>query len=202
MAGEYATLEELREQLDIPDDSQDAKLARALAAASRAVDQHCGRRPGGFAVPTADETRYFTAEDGNVLWVGELLSVTTLATDEDGDRVYECTWGLTDYDLEPYNAALDGVPYRRIATTPNGTYSFPVSVQKGVKIIGRWGWPTVPAAVVEATLLQAARLFRRKEAPFGVVGAPDIGQAVALGRLDPDVATLLRDLRAIEVRAV
>jgi len=50
----------------------------------------------------------------------------------------------------------------------------------------------VPAAVKLACELQATRLFKRKDAAFGVLGAPDFGTFVRLNaRLDPDVEQLL-----------
>ena len=55
----------------------------------------------------------------------DLLSVTTLKTDEDGDRTYEITWATTDYDLMPYNATLESQaqPYSHLQTTPDGDYT-------------------------------------------------------------------------------
>jgi hypothetical protein len=58
-----------------------------------------------------------------------------------------------------------------------------------------------PEDVTEACAIQASRLFRRHEAPFGVTGAPDIGQTAVIARLDPDVKILLRDYRRITVGA-
>ena len=43
----------------------------------------------------------------------------------------------------------------------------------------------------QATLLQAARLFRRKDAIFGVVGGGELGQAVQIAKLDPDIVLML-----------
>jgi hypothetical protein len=48
----------------------------------------------------------------------------------------------------------------------------------------------VPDEVVQATLLQAGRLYRRKDSPEGVTGSADWGM-VRLPRLDPDVMALI-----------
>jgi hypothetical protein len=135
------------------------------------VDDFCGRT----FYAESSTTKYYTAEEGTLLRVDDLVSVTTLQTDEDGDRTYEISWTATDYDLEPFNAALEGKPYTAIWTTPKGIYAFP-TVRKGVKIVGTWGWPAVPKKVKEATLLLAFRLFKAKDAPFGVVGSPEMGE--------------------------
>jgi hypothetical protein len=50
----------------------------------------------------------------------------------------------------------------------------------------------VPASVKLAALLQATRLFKRKEAPFGVAGSLELGSELRLlAKLDPDVEMLL-----------
>jgi hypothetical protein len=49
-----------------------------------------------------------------------------------------------------------------------------------------------PSAIVEATAIQSARLYRRKDAPFGVIGSPEFGQTATIARVDPDVKMLTR----------
>ena len=50
----------------------------------------------------------------------------------------------------------------------------------------------VPASIKMACELQAARWFKRQDAPFGVLGSPEFGNyARLLDRLDPDVTQLL-----------
>ena len=49
----------------------------------------------------------------------------------------------------------------------------------------------------QAALLQAARLYKRKDAPFGVAGAGALGQVVAISDLDPDVRMMLFPVRRI-----
>ena len=122
----------------------DARLLRILEAVSREIDVYCGRR---FFVES--RARYFdgrrTTDDGRRGYYGirvdDLLSVTTLKTDEDGDRVYEVTWATTDYDLEPVNALYESPPgpYTRICPAPLGDYSFP-SGARAIEIVGSWGF--------------------------------------------------------------
>ena len=131
--------------------------------------------------------------------VEDLLTVTTLKTDADGDRTYESTWATTDYDLEPYNAprASPARPYTRIVTAPNGVYTFP-SIRKGIEIAGSWGFlATTPPAVKEACLLQCVRLFMRKDTPFGVTGSAEMGHLSVIPKLDPDVKLLLDPFKKI-----
>ena len=52
-----------------------------------------------------------------------------------------------------------------------------------------------PGPIVEAAVIQAQRIHRRKDAPFGVVGAPDLGPLVPLPPMDQDVKQLLSPYR-------
>lgn len=195
----YCTLAELKARLGIDsgDLTDDAVLEAVIEGVSRFIDDICGRR---FYTTTSDETRYYSAEDGSVLDVDDLASLTTLATDHDGDGVYETTWDSDDYVLEPYNAALDGRPYTRIRVAPGGRYGFPTT-RRGVKIVGKFGWSTVPKPVCEAAILLSARLFKRKDAVFGVTGSAEMGQMMVIPKLDPDVAMLLMGVRRADVLA-
>src|SRR3972149_1675085 len=170
----YATLAEARARMGITvagDTTDDTIIENVIEAVSRLIDNYTGRR---FHTTSSDETRYFTAEHSEYLDAGDIVSVTTIYTDEDYDRTYEKTWTATDFDLLPFNASLDSKPYTSIELTPNGNYAFPDG-PKAVKIVGKWGYSTVPDAINEACLLQTFRLFKRKDAPFGVVGSAAVG---------------------------
>lgn len=52
-----------------------------------------------------------------------------------------------------------------------------------------------PYIVTEAALLQAVRLWRRADAPFGVTGSSEVGQMTTITRIDPDVVLLLWPVR-------
>jgi hypothetical protein len=180
---------------DVSDQADDAQLESVIEAISRWLDDYTGRR-----FYAASETRYYTAEWTDLLMIDDLLSVTSLLTDDDGDRVYETTWQTTDYDLEPFNATLDGRPYTEITIAPNGNYSFPTTA-KGVKLTGSFGYATTaPKPVKEACLLGAERLARRKDAIFGVTGSGDMGHVRAILSKDPDVMGLLWNYVKLGVR--
>lgn len=169
----------------------DSIIEDKITAASRILDEECRTR---FYTPTADETRYYTAKESGELWPDDdIISITTLATDDDEDRVYETTWATTDYDLMPFNAALDAEPYTHIATTPNGRYSFPVGVNKGIKIVGKFGYCTTancPIEINQACITLAIFLLMAMKAALGMVGGGEMGQEVRLARMHPTVITM------------
>lgn len=188
----YCSLAELRARLQFAttDTADDAVLESVMTAVSRLIDKHCGRR---FWANSTDETRYYTSEFTDVFYCpDDITSLTTLATDDDGDRVYETTWVAADFDLEPFNAVLDGEPYTKIRVNEGtGNYAFP-TLAKSVKLVGKFGYgTTAPGPVKEACLLQCERIFKRKDAPFGVLGAGGMGQATVIPTLDPDVQLML-----------
>lgn len=194
IANGYATLYELQQHIDASGDASFApgdypNLEVAIEAASRWIDQQFDTRFYGAA-----ETRVYTAQWPDLVYVDDFVSLTTLRTDDDGDGVYETTWTVTDYWLEPKAAALVGRPYRQIRRRKGGSYSFPTGVDYGVEVAGVFGYAaTAPAPVKQATLLLAHRLWMRKDAIFGVAGTPGLGVTViqAQIRADADVLALL-----------
>ncbi len=181
--------------------TDDAILEQDITAASRWIEELCGRR---FYRNSADEDRYYRAEDADRLAIDDMTAApTTLVTDADGDRTYETTWAATDYDLFPYNAGLDGVPYTRLETTPAGRYAFPTDMPRGVKITGKFGYSaTTPPAVAEACLILAAQLFKRKDTPQGVSGNAELGVLRVDKGPDPHALALLRPYMRLWLGAI
>jgi hypothetical protein len=96
-----------------------------------------------------------------------------------------------DYRLKN-NDTFVGWPFTGIQITSFGSYTLPVGITEGLKIIGQRGWSQVPAAVSQAAILQTVRVHARRAVPFGVAGSPDGGIVRLLSRLDPDVELMLR----------
>lgn len=199
--GDYCTLGELKARIwptgTTPDTEEDVLLASIITASSRAIDNFCGRR---FYSTTADETRYFETDDTEYLFPGiDIISITSLKTDDDGDRTYENTFDTDDYDLYPENASLDSLPYSWVRIAVDGDYSFP-SAPRGIQIVGKFGYCATgshPTAVREACILQSMRLFRRRDAPFGMISNPVGGEVRLLNKLDPDVEMILAGYRRV-----
>jgi len=181
----YATVAQLKARMNITDTTDDVILDMVLNGVSRQIENHCRRH-----FDLKKTTRYFTAMNASACLVDDLSTLTTLATDNNGDRTYSTSWTVTDYDLWPFNAAEWSKPYTILNVAVNGDYVFP-TFRKGVKIVGTWGWPAVPTPVIEACLIQGARVFKRRDSPFGVAGAPEVGEIRIIPRLDPDVRQLL-----------
>lgn len=126
------------------------------------------------------------------------LTGLVVATDDNDDGTFETTWTITvDFQVEPLNAAAAGEPWTRLVAI--GPRWFPrLEHRAGVQVTAKFGWPggTPPAPVKHAVLIQASRLWKRKDAPFGVAGSAELGSELRLlAKLDPDVESLLRPYR-------
>jgi hypothetical protein len=187
----YATLQEVKNSLRITDNIDDSLLETAIESASRMIDGFTARTfsNAGTAV------RNFAATDDLNLIIDDAISVIEVAsTDEIGDTY--TVWKATDFQLEPLNSRSDGLymPYTGIRAVND--YAWPVVDQQALcRITGVWGWPAVPMAIRQATVIQSSRLFKRLDSPLGVAGFGDLG-AIRVGRyLDPDVEQLAMPFR-------
>lgn len=194
----YATRDEIIYRLNskgLSFDVNDNDVIDALVnTASRHIDTQTARR---FYSTTADETRYYTATDKGSVFVDDLLSVTTLKTDTDADRVYETTWLATDYDLCPDNALLNGEPYTYILETPLGVQTFPRQ-RKGIQIVGRFGFcTTTPDDIKQACIDIVVNLYqsRRGAGVQGVAQITGAGVVITPKDISPFAAMVIASRR-------
>lgn len=175
MADSYITLSLLKAYLGITDTSRDTVLTTVISTASRGIDAACGRR----------------------FWLDDEVSARTLRTRgktyrDGGDYVL----------LVPDIAQTSGlvVTGRTDVTTDYGADDQPVITRlysgapwaEGTIIVtARWGWPAVPDEIQQATLIYAAKLFKRKDSPEGILGSADYGVIRVDRRRDPDVQSLI-----------
>jgi Phage gp6-like head-tail connector protein len=190
----YCSVEELKSRLGITDTSDDFEIELAVEAASRSVDEITGRY---FWQGT--DTRTYVPQNIYGQQLDDIVSVTSFMTDSTGSGVYDQTWTLgTDYQLtvspQQYNAGAKGEAWPYTGFNILGPkfipYVWPWSHQNRIQVTGVFGWPAVPLAVKQASLIAAADLFKRKDAFFGVLGSPAVG-VVRVGQ-NPIVLQLLR----------
>lgn len=195
-APDYVTTAVLASFLRIDDTVDDTELSYAISAASRAVDEDTGRQ---FGVVASAEQRFYTGrwDRKRCRWVVEfddLMSVSGFAA-ETQDSEGTTVGAIDDYVMEPRNAAAKGRPWEAMLVLPNSSFK-PTGRVDEVAVTALWGWTAVPDPVVQATLLQASRLFSRRTSPYGIAGSPDLGSELRLlARVDPDVSVSLRPFR-------
>jgi hypothetical protein len=190
MAAPYATVDEFKGWITLSDPIDDLVISDALTAASRAIDKFTKTH---FWQTSAGTNRVFDTCDPWWLRINDAAAVTAVATDTDSDGTYETVWAGSDYQLLPLNpdAAPETLPFSEIAAI--GAQSFPLATRRQglVRVTGTWGWPTVPEAVFQATLLTTNRLLKRRRSPEGVAGFDDFGVIRISPRDDPDAVRLL-----------
>lgn len=181
---DYVSLAALQEFIGNKDPAKDAAvLSRSITAASSAVDQFCNRTFGA-AGPPASGRLYFP--QGQAVDIDDAAAVTSVSDAASAQLV-----PATDYRPGPANAPALGHPFTGLWLKSAGYYP------DGLTVVATWGWPAIPTAVVEATLLMAHRLYKRKDAPFGIAGVDPEGGVVRLSSLDPDLRLLLRGYRRV-----
>jgi hypothetical protein len=162
-------------------------LARCLATAEDAVNDHCGR---SFDPPTATSItrRYVPVYD--VVITDDFVDTTDLVIADNGSTV-----ALSAVQLEPVNnRSASGLtsPYCKIRRpgsrwqTDRGRATVEVTST-------RWGWPAVPPQVVEATAILAKDVAHIRQNRFGTAGFGEFG--VIRVRDNPHVEMLLAGLK-------
>jgi hypothetical protein len=188
----YCTIPDYKAWVGLDDVIDDVVIDRAITAASRGIDNFCKTR---FWQTAAGTARVFDSCDGRLLRIGDAVAVTQVATDVAGDGVFETVWTTGDYQLLPVNvaAAPEPRPYTQIRAIATLTFPRPPSTGRvgRSQVTGTWGWPAIPAAVFEATLLVVNRLVKRKHSPEGVAGFDEFGTIRISSRDDPDAVRYL-----------
>jgi len=192
----YCTLADLKAALRVQDSIDDSLLELAIESASREIDGYCER-----VFYSTSATRVYAPTNIYTVTTDDIISVTTLKSSSDG-VTYDITWQTSDYQLEPLNGVAGGLvtPYTRIRAT--GSYLMPTfsvgtfyELEALIQVVGVFGWSAIPAAIRQATVILAMRLFKRLDSPMGVI-SNDLG-SMRVGRVDPDVEALLSPFRKV-----
>lgn len=218
---DYATVDELKRYLRIPgvyegtlntdiDTYDDLEIALAITGASREIDRFCNRYFG----LTDAQTRYYTAQTsrsansysyayGYTYVHGYAYEVRiddvpttsglSVALDSSCDYSYATTASGDSYRLDPPNALVQGDPVNVVRFTRS---QYVPNHQDGIAVTAIYGYPEIPPTIKQACLIQAARTYKRRDAPFGVAGSPELGSELRLlNQLDPDVQQLCASYR-------
>ncbi len=194
---DYTTKAALKTALAIQSTSTyaDDDIDLAITAASRGIDNLTHRY---FYLHDAsnDEVFYYSPTSSLHLEIDDLVTLTTLKLDTDGNNTFETTLTVnTDFVLEPLNAVEESRPWERIRIHPNGSYCLPEGYPRSVEVTGRFGWTTVPYEIKQACVILAAQLLKRTKdaAVYGFVSLPglEVNQVARMGRTDPHVMALI-----------
>jgi hypothetical protein len=165
MINAYVTLDEFKAYASVrgasvgADASDDTVITDIIETASRYLDNEARRR---FWKNTTDEVRYYTPADDDTVYIDDLAGLPAkIELDYAYDRSYNTILATTDVDFEPGNALLEGWPYTWIELSPAATDYFPVC-KRGVKITGKFGFPSVPPDIKAACLGIALNIYQSR----------------------------------------
>lgn len=215
----YATLAELKATIQISsvDATRDSVLTRLLSAAESAINGYCNR-PDGFLAQTVFSARVYTGSGEGVQRIDECIDVSLVAVKESPEDAAYVAWAATDwlkFSGDPTMPDFNRTPYDHIMVAPGGDYTYFVSgsfsgirgfsdqvITRGaptVQVTAKWGYAgTPPAQVKEATVLQAARWFKRGESSWAdTLTNADLGVLQFRQVLDPDLKAMLMEARLV-----
>jgi len=187
-APDYCTSAELKHyvRIETGDLLDDVEVALAVTAASKAINKACGRQFGVLAAAT--EWLYTPEYDRHR---GRWLVVVDDFATTAGLIVKIAGVAVTDFVKEPVQGVAKGKVWERLAF---GTSVSCSGDEYEVGVTALFGWPSVPAAVTQAALLQGSRFLARRDSPYGVAGSPADGSEMRLqATVDPDVRVSLGD---------
>ena len=178
----YATLDDLLERLEMPDESRYNLLSDLLVDVSGQLDAQCGRQFYRIPQVSGDTTRIYDGDGSDTLIVPEgIVSITSISV---YDQQYgtATALGANDYVLLPRYPA-PGWPYSRIVLTGEGTYAAFTRGFGTVSITGVFGWEAVPELVHLAVLERAQEAYHQSQTrEGGVVGLPETGTYTIVDR--------------------
>ena len=200
----YATLAEYKSFITMrgstmsTDAADDAVIENLIEQASRYIDRETGTR---FFVDTVDKTRYYTPKEQYTIKIDPLsASATTVAVDYYGAQSYTTLTENTDFYLTPYNAALEGQPFTgmEIASLLSSAY-FPVGVPRGLKIVGKFGYPSIPDDIRGATLniVQSVNNIRSGQSANGRITVTQAGIVIRPEEVPPIAQMTIANYRYI-----
>jgi hypothetical protein len=193
----YATLTEIKAYMSISDNTDNDLLENLVESASRSIDRIANRR---FYLDATASARLYRAYSDIFVYIDDLGSTTDLVvkTDSNGNGSYAKTLTLNqDYILDPLTAPSLSRPYTQLTMVSN-TETWPIfpgltqnGLRPGVQVTAKWGWPSVPNDINMACLILTADLYKRKDAPGGILGLGDLG-VVRMSPLGRDVTAMVR----------
>jgi len=183
--------------MSISDNTDNDLLEDLIESASRSIDRIANRR---FYLDSVASARLYRAYSDIFVYIDDLGTTTDLVvkTDSNGNGSYAKTLTLNqDYILDPLTAPSLSRPYTQLTMVSN-TETWPIfpgltqnGLRPGVQVTARWGWPSVPDDINMACLILTADLYKRKDAPGGILGLGDLG-VVRMSPLGRDVTAMVR----------
>lgn len=202
----YATASELSIQTGVDLTKYTAQVTPLLLAVSEAINNQCHRRDG-FVADSVATARIFVGSGETYQNINECVNISSVAmkasiSDTTYTALQSTEWiayggssDRPDFNVLSYDEPR---PYTGIMLTPGASsayflcgitntgrkrnVSFPT-----VQVTAKWGYAvTVPDAIKQATLIHAARFFKRGQMQWGdALANADFGEVRYVKKTDP-----------------
>jgi hypothetical protein len=143
---------------------EDTAILAVVKAVSRLFDRECERF---FGQDAAVVTRVYDGNGQDLLYVDDIATATGLVVKVDLNADYdfadanETLTKDSHFWIGPANALLEpeAQPYRYLQVRPgNAVFSIWPDQAHSVEVTAKFGWPAVPGAIREATILVAREI--------------------------------------------
>ncbi len=185
----YVSVPEMFERVNVADDRDRDLMRGALLAAEIEVDTYCGRT---FHNQDNKDPRFFRARSPRFVRIDDAVDIATVQIGH-GTRAGSFSTFAGEY--VPWDSNGGSID---MLEADSSAWPHPAGWVK-VTPTTSWGWTAPPGNVVEAVKIQALKLYRRKDAPEGVLGFEGAGVVKISRGLDSDSITLLRGWRRREM---
>lgn len=184
----------MKNYLGITDSIDDTLLEEIVESASRSIDRIANRH---FYLDATASANFYRTTDAYSLIVDDIgtLSGLVIALDTAGSGTFSTAVTInTDYLMEPLNSASQGRPWTNVTMVGSQLFPYPLNLRPGIRVTARWGWPSVPDDISQATLILGADLYKRKDSVGGVLGLSELG-AIRMSPLGRDISAMVRAYR-------
>ena len=214
MVNDYCILAELKAALDttgvqFSSTDYDDFLTACITRASRLIDGVTKWEPGAFSV-SAETTRYYNGSGNDKQMIDPICAEpSALAVSLSGvisSTVDYTAYSSSDWNVYPYNAISQLQPaYELHLDLLNGSRDIFFPYPKSVLVTARFGHTASDTDdacqvndVVNATVTQAARLYKRAQQSYQDAGAIEaLSQLRYVKQLDPDVELVVNYLTRV-----
>ena len=217
----YATVKELRAQINKAGTTTDVELALILDAVSESIDNFCNR-PDRFVSIVNATARIYTGDGSAIQWIDRCTAVNLVEVKDSVSDTTYVSWAAADWIAasgDPEKPDFNGLPFTFVLVSSVGDFSIftsgtsfaglrgfrPSTTFTGrgvptVRITANWGESaTTPFVIKQAAIAQSARWFKR-----GLSAWQDETATTAFGslkfktrKLDPDIQFMLIDGRQV-----
>lgn len=186
----YATLDALREELGIPNDTKDNLLSDLLVEATAYINAECHRDFFRHPAVDGEEVRTFMGLGTRMIEIPPgFVSISAVRGAYQTNGTYS-NIASTDYVFGPFNKR-DDMSYDELWLHESSTWPKWYIGWNTVEVTGVFGWESIPTMVSKACLDLAREMYRQGPGGGGPVGINQFGTPIFGGGLPLSVRRVI-----------